>query len=134
MPHKFFCVGDRKVDNRPPGGYVASESLSLADNGSGLRIGKTKTPNVVGARLALVPNGARNVLEFLLTKKPYFGIYFLHLKIPITIAIKMILLPAMSLCQFVAVDQLPNPLITNETPSHAPVSPDSVSKNSPIKI
>jgi hypothetical protein len=25
-------VGKRKVGNRPPGGYAASESLSLADN------------------------------------------------------------------------------------------------------
>ncbi|MDR1923742.1 MAG: hypothetical protein LBQ66_05140 [Planctomycetaceae bacterium] len=32
------------MGNRPPGGYVASESLSLADNGSGKRIGSPIRP------------------------------------------------------------------------------------------
>ncbi|MDR1923088.1 MAG: hypothetical protein LBQ66_01845, partial [Planctomycetaceae bacterium] len=32
---------------------------------------KPKNADVVGARLALVPNGAGNVLEFLLAKKPH---------------------------------------------------------------
>jgi hypothetical protein len=53
---------------------VFSASGASRKQWGGKRIGITKTPNVVGARLALVPNGARNVLEFLLAKKPHFGI------------------------------------------------------------
>jgi hypothetical protein len=53
---------------------VFSASEARRKQWSGKRIGKNKMPNVVGARLALVPNGARNVLEFLLAKKPHFGI------------------------------------------------------------
>ncbi|MDR1923159.1 MAG: hypothetical protein LBQ66_02200, partial [Planctomycetaceae bacterium] len=46
LPTKLsvLCVCDRKVGNRPPGGYVGV----LADNRSGKRIGKTKTPYVLG--------------------------------------------------------------------------------------
>ncbi|MDR1924562.1 MAG: hypothetical protein LBQ66_09310 [Planctomycetaceae bacterium] len=46
------------MGTRPPGGYVVSESLSLADSGIANTYRQNKkNVDVVGARLALVPKG-----------------------------------------------------------------------------